>query len=76
MSGRTRVKVFQNISGLHKKILYKIKSNDFFLSGRRFVVLTAVTSVNEVTVIFLQLILCANTVAFFSSLLGFVSHCF
>jgi len=32
--------------------------------------------VNEVIVIFLQLILFANTVAFFSSLLGFVLHCF
>ena len=34
--------------------------------------LTAVTSVSEVIVIFLQLILCANTVAFLCSLLGLV----
>jgi len=33
-----------------------------------------VTSVSEVIVIFFQLILFANTVAFFSSLLGSVSH--
>jgi len=39
-------------------------------------VLTAVRSVNEVIVIFPQLILFVNTVAFFSSLLRFVSHCF
>jgi len=39
-------------------------------------VLTAVTYVSEVIVIFLQLILVANTAAFFHSLLGFVSHCF
>jgi len=39
-------------------------------------VLIAVTSVSEVIVIFLQLILYANTSAFFYSLLGLVSHCF
>ena len=33
------------------------------------------TSVSEVVVIFLQLILLANTAAFFYSLLGLVSHC-
>jgi len=38
--------------------------------------LTTVTSVSEVIVIFLQLILFANTTAFFCSLLGLVSHCF
>jgi len=37
-------------------------------------VLTAVTSVSEVIVIFLQLILFANTVVFFYSLLELVSH--
>jgi len=35
-------------------------------------VLTAVTSVSEVIVIFLQLFLFANTAAFFYSLLGLV----
>jgi len=55
---------------------YNIKSNYFFLSWLTFVVLTAVTSVSEVIVIFLQLILLANTAAFFSSLLGLVSHSF
>jgi len=39
-------------------------------------VLTAVTSVSEVIVIFLQLILFANKAAFFYSLLGLVSHSF
>ena len=38
--------------------------------------LTAVTSVSEVIVIFLQLIVFANTAAFFYSLLGLASHCF
>jgi len=49
---------------------FYIKSNDFFLSWRRFVVLNAVTSVTEVIVVFLQLILFANTAALFYSLLG------
>ena len=49
-------------------------SNDFFLSWRKFVVLTAVTSVSEVIVIFLQLTLFANTAAFFYCLLGLISH--
>jgi len=40
------------------------------------IVLTAVTSVSEVIVIFLQLILLAKTAAFFCSLLGLVSHSF
>jgi len=48
----------------------------FFLPWRRFVVLTAVTSVSEVIMICLQLILFANTAAFFYSLLGLVSHSF
>jgi len=38
--------------------------------------LTAVVSLSEVIVIFLQLILFASTAAFFCSLLGLVSHCF
>jgi len=39
-------------------------------------VFSAVTSVSEVIVIFLQHILFANTAAFFCSLLGLVSHSF
>jgi len=39
-------------------------------------VLTAATSVSEVIVLFLQLVLFANADAFFFSLLGLVSHCF
>jgi len=39
-------------------------------------VLAKVTYVSEVIVIFLQLILFANTAAFSYSLLGLVSHCF
>ena len=62
-------KYFGLISGLHTQLFYNIKSNDFSLSWRRFVVLTAVTSVSEVIVIFLQLILFANTAAFFYSLM-------
>ena len=38
--------------------------------------LTAITFVSEVILIFLQLILFANTAAFFFSLLGLVSHAF
>jgi len=57
------------------KTFYNIKSNDFFLSWGRFFLLTAVTYVSEVIVIFLQLIMFANTAAFFYSLLGLVSHC-
>ena len=38
--------------------------------------LTAVTSVSEVIVISLELILFANTAALYSSLLGLVSHTF
>jgi len=66
------------ISGLHTKLFYNIKSrpNYFFLSSRRFVVLTAVTSVGEVIAIFHQLILFANTATLFYSLLGLVSHYF
>ena len=45
----------------------------YFLLIRTFVVFLAVTSVSEVIVIFLQLILFANTAAFFCSLLGLVS---
>jgi len=78
-SGWSLSKYFESISGLHTKLFYSIKSNDifdFFLSWRRVVVLTAVTSVSEVIVIFLQLILFANTAAFFYSLLGWVSYCF
>ena len=62
------------ISGLHIKLFYGIRSKDFFLSLCRFVVLSAVTSVSEVIVIFLQLIRFENTAAFFYSLLGLVSH--
>ena len=51
-------------------------SNDSFLSWRRFVVLTVVTNVSEVIVIFLQLILFENTAAFFLFSAGLVSHCF
>jgi len=39
-------------------------------------VLTVVSFVSAVIVIFLQLILLANTAAFFCSLLGLVSHSF
>jgi len=62
--------------GSADKTFCNIKSNDFFLSWCRFVVLTAVTSVSEVIVIFLQLILFANAAAFIYSLLGLVSDCF
>jgi len=52
-----------------------IQSNYFFFRDR-FVVLTVVSFVSAVIVIFLQLILLANTAAFFCSLLGLVSHSF
>jgi len=68
------VKIFRANFVPTYKTFYNIKINNFFLSWRRFVVLTAVTSVSEVIVIFLQLILFANTVVFFYSLLELVSH--
>jgi len=75
-SGLSLSKYFESISGLHTKLFYNIKSNDFFLSWRRFVVLTAETSVSEEIVTFFQLTLFASTAAFFYSLLGWVSYCF
>ena len=45
----------------------------FFISWFIFVVLTTIISVGEVIVIFLHLILFANTPAFFRSPLGLVS---
>jgi len=75
-SGLSLSKYFESIFGLHTQLFNNIKSNDFFLSWRRFVVLTAERSVSEVIVIFLQLILFANTAAFFYSLLGWVSYCY
>ena len=72
-SGLSLSKYFGPTSGLHTKHFYNMKSYDFFLLWRRLA-LTAVTSVSEVTVIFLQLILSANTAAFFYYLLGLVSH--
>ena len=57
------VKIFRANFEPTYKTFYNIKSNNFFLSWRRFVVLTAVTSVSEVIVIFLQLILFENTAA-------------
>jgi len=51
-SGFSLSKYFGLISGLHTKLFYSIRSNDFFLWWRRFVVHTAVTSVSEVIVIF------------------------
>ena len=75
-SGLSLSKYFGPISGLHKKLFYSIKSNVCFLSWRRFVLLTAVTSVSEAIVICLHVILFEITTAFFYSLLGLVSHCF
>jgi len=63
--GLSLSKCFGPISGLHKKLFYNIESNAFFSFVTRFVVLTAVTSVSEVIVIFLKLILFANTAALF-----------
>jgi len=79
-SGLSLSKYVGPISGLHTKFFYSINSYVCFLSWRRFVVLAAdllcTTSVSEVIVIFLHLILFANTAAFFYSLLGLVSHSF
>jgi len=72
-SGLKFVKIFR---ACIQNFFYNIKSNDFFLSWRRFVVLNAVTSVSELIVIFVQLILFANTVAFCYSLQELISHCF
>jgi len=66
-------KYFGPISGLHTKLFYDIKSNDFFLSWRKFVVPTA-----ELLWVkwFLQRIPFANTAAFFCFLLGLASNSF
>jgi len=73
-SGRLS-KCFGPISGLHTKLFYNIKSNYFFLPWRTFVVLTG-----ELLWVkwlwFFQLILFANTAAFFCSLLGLASNSF
>jgi len=74
-SGLRLSKYFRPISGLHKKLFITLRITTFF-SWRRFVVLTAVTYVSEVIVSFLQLLLFANTAAFFYSPLGLVSHWF
>jgi len=58
------------------KTFYNIQNNGIFLSWRTFTGFTAVASVSEVIVIFLQLILFANTAAFFCSPLRLVSHPF
>ena len=70
------LKCFKPISGLYTKLLYVIQVNDIFHSWHTFVALTTVTCVSGVVVIFLQLILFANTAAFFRSLLGLVSRFF
>ena len=73
-SGLSLSKCFRPILGRHTEFFYNIRINDLFLSWNAFVMLTPVTSVSEVIVIFLQLFLFANTAAFFYSLLGLVSH--
>ena len=75
-SGSSLSNCFGPISGLHTQVCYTIRSNNFFLSWCTFVLLTAVTNVSEVIVIFLQLILFANTAPIYCSLLGLVSHTF
>jgi len=63
LAGLSLPKYFGPISGPHAKLFYNIESNHFFLSWRRFVVFTAVTSVSEV--IFLQLIVCKHSCILF-----------
>ena len=74
--GSARALSLSKYFGPAYKTFYNIKSNDFFLSWRRFVVLNTVTSVSELIVISVQVIMFANTAAFFYSLLDLVSHCF
>ena len=69
-SGLSLPKCFGPISSLHAKLFDNIQSNNFFLSLSTSVMLTAVSSVSEVIEIFLQLILFANTAAFFCSRVG------
>ena len=75
-SGLSLSKYFELIESLHTKLFHSIKSNDLFLPWCRFVMFTTVTSVSEVIVIFLQLMLFVNTAAFFYSLLRLVPHSF
>jgi len=75
-SGLKLVKLFwADFGPAYTSFLYH-SNNDFFLSRSTFVLLTVVTSVSEVTMTFLQLVIFANTAAFFCSLLGLVSHSF
>ena len=74
--GLNFVKIFRADFASAYKTVYNIQSKDFFLSWGTFVLLTAVASVSEVIVIFLQLFLLANIAAFFCSLLGLVSYSF
>jgi len=80
-SGLSLSKCFVPISGRHTKLLVTFLITIFFLSWCTFVVPTMVsksackvTSVSEVIVTFLQLILSASTGSFFCSLVGLVSH--
>jgi len=74
--GLSLPKCFGTISGLHAKPFYSIQSNVFFLTWGPYIVLTAVASVREAIVIFLQLIPFANTDAFGCYLLQLDPHCF
>jgi len=75
-SGIRLSKYFRPISGLDAKLFCNNQCPDTFLWWLAFVVFTTVISVGEVNVIYLQLILIANTAAFFCFLLGLDSHSF
>jgi len=56
---------------------FRVCMQNFFITLRKTIFFFGdVTSVNEVIVIFLKLILFPNTDVFFYSLRGLVSHCF
>jgi len=74
-SGLSLSKCFGPISGTHTQVFIPFEVT-IFLSSSTFVLITGVTSVSDVIVIFLQLIPFENTAAFFCSLLGLVSHSF
>jgi len=58
------VKMFRADFGpAYTSFFYTIQSNDFFRSWSTFYLLTVVTSVSEVIVIFIQVILFPNTTA-------------
>ena len=74
-SGLSLSKCFRSILGVDTKLFITFRVTIFCFPDT-FFVLTTVTSVSEVILNFLQLILFASTATFFCSVFGLVSHSF